>query len=48
METYKITPTILAESLATLYFTTDKSSPFADVSSQAKSKLTRLFNKRHE
>lgn len=48
METYSITPAIINEHLASLYYSSDKTNPLTDVPSTIKGKLTRLFNKRHE
>lgn len=47
METYNITPAIINEHLASLYFSSDKTNPLTDVPANIKGKLTRLFNKRH-
>lgn len=47
MESYRLTPASLNENLASLSLAEDKSSPLNAVPSQAKAKLTRLFNKRH-
>ena len=49
MEEYRITPAMINDHLASLYYTQkDKQSPLADIPSNVKAKLTRLFNKRHE
>jgi hypothetical protein len=48
MEIYNINPTILNEHLISLQFNPSKSNLLAGVETATKSKLTRLYNKRHE
>lgn len=49
IEKYNITPAMIIEHLASLYYTasTDKN-PWVEIPSAVKGKLTRLYNKRHE
>ena len=48
MEQYHFSPLVLNEHLAALQFNLDKINPLSEISAQIKTKLTRLFNKRHD
>ena len=48
METYHITPAILNEHIILIQFNPKKDNLMSEISTQTKTKLTKLYNKRHE
>lgn len=48
MEHYELTPDMIKEHLVDVQFKGNKKDPYADVSTQTKTAVTRIYNQRHK